>query len=162
MGTPGYLTQGCWVRSKYATSVLCSSPPPLQGKIFNLTILSRPASFCHNYEYPKLPARPSSETAFTLDEKCQNFINSSNFNDDGKRNVDSVDAATRRVSATSSASAAASAANPPSLESVSFEGPVSRKSMTSNSAMMPLYDVPRLLEEVCYDVPPKPVPVNIH
>ena len=85
----------------------CAAPlPPLQGKIFNLNILSRPASFCHNYEYPKLPARPSSETAFTLDEKCLNFINSSNFDDDGKSNVDSVDAATRRISATSSASAA--------------------------------------------------------
>ncbi len=81
----------------------------------------RPANNYHNYEYPNLPARPSSETALSLNEKCQNYINSSNF-DDGKSNVDSVvvDEASRRISAASGA--------PLSLESVSFEGPISGKS----------------------------------
>ena len=49
------LTQGCWVRSKYATSVLYIPPPPPQEVVtFGAGISRKSTIFCYVYEkWPK-------------------------------------------------------------------------------------------------------------
>ena len=117
------------------------------------TIL-RPQNISHNYEYPNLVARPSSETALSINEKCQNFINTNNFD------RTAVEEAARRISDASGVASLKSSGAQMSMDSVSFEGPIYRKSLESNPALSN-YDVPRLLDGGCYDVPPIPVPVRI-
>ena len=97
---------------------------------------------------------PSSETALSINEKCQNFINTNNFD----RTV--VEEAARRISDASGVASLKSSGAQMSMDSVSFEGPIYRKSLESNPALSN-YDVPRLLDGGCYDVPPIPVPVRI-
>jgi hypothetical protein len=97
-----------------------------------------------------LPARPSSDphilnnNSINKDDFNKRFINNRDdfnkrFNDDESRRVSDPGTSQCRT-----------------VENVFFEGPISRKSIDGQS----LYDVPRVFEDSCYAVPPKPVPVS--
>lgn len=108
----------------------------------------------HNYEYPDLPARPPSDSAISLNEKCQSFLNCKNFETNGSVTGSKPEEhSPRRISDPGTCRPSAK-----TVESVSFEGPLSGN-LSRTTDPLPLYDVPRILDN-CYDVPPRPVPVR--
>ena len=109
----------------------------------------------HNYEYPDLPGRPPSDSAISLNEKCQNFLNNKNFEPDHSITGSQLaEHSPRRISDPGTSRARAK-----TVESVCFEGPLSGN-LSRTADPLPLYDVPRTFEDNCYDVPPRPVPVS--
>jgi len=74
----------------------------------------------HNYEYPDLPARPPSDSAISLNEKCQSFLNCKNFETNGSVTGSKPEEhSPRRISDPGTCRPSAK-----TVESVSFEGPL--------------------------------------